>query len=171
VPVHRAGKLGLGTAVTAGFKHAHGEILGVIDADLSHPPNILPKLVIPIITGKADMTVGSRYIKGGGVEVWPWHRRLISIVATLPARPITHVRDPMSGLMAFKRNVIKGRKLNVKGYKIGMEILVKGRISKVLEVPYMFRNRKVGKSKLNNSEYIDYLKNLILLYKYVIFDK
>ena len=168
IPVHRKGKLGLGSAVTTGFRHAKGDILGVIDADLSHPPSILPRLVKPIMSGKADMVVGSRYVKGGGVEVWPWHRRLISIVATLPARPLTRVKDPMSGLLAFRRNVIEGRKLNVKGYKIGMEILVKGNIRKVVEVPFLFRNRRVGKSKLGMSEYWDYLYNLLKLYFYVL---
>jgi dolichol-phosphate mannosyltransferase len=169
VPVHRKGKLGLGSAVITGFKHATGEIFGIMDADLSHPPSVLPKLVKPILDRKADVVVGSRYIKGGGVEVWPWHRKLISLVATLPARPLTGVKDPMSGLIMFRKEVIRNKELNVKGYKIGMEILVKGKIRKVVEVPYMFRNRKVGKSKLNASEYLDYLKNLILLYKYKIF--
>jgi dolichol-phosphate mannosyltransferase len=170
VPVHRKGKLGLGSAVTTGFKRAKGEILGVIDADLSHPPSILPRLVKPLMMNKADMVVGSRYVKGGGVEVWPFHRKMISLVATLPARPLTRVKDPMSGLFAFKRNVIKGKKLNVKGYKIGMEILVKGNTKKVREVPFVFRNRKMGESKLGLEEYGDYLKNLCLLYKYKIFN-
>jgi dolichol-phosphate mannosyltransferase len=168
VPVHRAGKLGLGSAVTMGFKHAHGDILGVIDADLSHPPDILPRLVKPLIEGKVDMCVGSRYIKGGGVEVWPWHRRLISLVATMPTRPLTRVKDPMSGLFAFKSGVIKGAKLNVKGYKIGMEILVKGKIKRVREVPFVFRNRRLGKSKLGMSEYWDYMYNLLKLYFYLL---
>ena len=166
IPVHREGKLGLGSAVTTGFEHASGEILGVMDGDQSHPPWVVPELVEPILKGEADMVVGSRYVEGGGVEVWPWYRRMISIFATLPARPLTGVSDPMSGFFAFRRSVIKGKTLNVRGYKIGMEILVKGDVRKVVEVSYLFRNRELGESKLDMSEYLDYLKNLLKLYRY-----
>jgi len=169
VPVHRPGKMGLGSAVYAGFEKASGDILGVMDADLSHPPGILPELVGPILRGEADMAIGSRYSPGGGVEVWPVHRKMMSLFATILARPLTGVRDPMSGLFAFRRKVIEGQKLRVRGYKCCMEILVRGKVKKVIEVPYTFKNRLQGESKLGVAEYRDYLANLARLYASRIF--
>jgi glycosyltransferase involved in cell wall biosynthesis len=164
--VHRAGKLGLSTAVVAGFEAAKGDILGVMDADLSHPPNAIPSMFRPIIEGKADLVVGSRYANGGGVEVWPFTRRMISLGATMLARPLTKVRDPMSGLFFMRKEVIQGVDFRAQGYKIGLEIIVKGNYKRVTEVPYIFRNRTVGKSKLSIKEDYYYLKNLVKFYSY-----
>ncbi len=164
--LHRAGKLGLASAAIKGFSESKSNILGVMDADISHPPQTLPELIRPILKGEAELTVGSRYIKGGGVEVWPFHRKLISGGATLMARHLTRVKDPMSGIFFMKRSVIEGISLNAKGYKIGLEVIVKGKYSKVSEVPYIFRNRFVGKSKLTLMEYVHYLRNLIVLTAY-----
>jgi len=164
--IHRPGKLGLASAAIRGFSEAKGEILGLMDADLSHAPSTLPLLIGPILNGDTDVTVGSRYVKGGGVEVWPLHRKLISKVATLLALPLTPVRDPMSGLFFFRRSVIDGISLNAKGYKIGLEIIVKGKYRKISEVPYIFRNRFVGKSKLTAMEYAHYLRNIIVFGAY-----
>ena len=149
--IHRSGKLGLASAVIKGFAESNSGILGAMDADMSHPPQILPSLIKPLLSNEADMVVGSRYVKGGGVEVWPFHRRLMSKVATLMARPLTNVKDPMSGLFFLKRSVIEGVQLHARGYKIGVEILVKGNYTKVCEIPYVFRNRFVGKSKISAS--------------------
>lgn len=167
--IHRPGKLGLASAVIKGFSESRSEILGVMDADMSHPPQILPRLIEPILKNETDVVLGSRYVKGGGVEVWPWHRRLMSKAATLMARPLTKVKDPMSGLFFLKRSVIEGVKLRAKGYKIGLEILVKGSYSGILEVPYVFRNRFVGKSKIGASEYYYYLGSLARLYTYKLY--
>ena len=164
--IHRSGKLGLASAVIKGFAEAKGSILGAMDADMSHPPQALPDMIKPILNGKAEVVVGSRYAKGGGVEVWPFYRRLMSKVATLMARPLTEVKDPMSGLFFLKRGVIEGAGLHAKGYKIGVEILVKGNYAKVCEVPYTFRNRFVGKSKISAAEYYRYIGNLARLYRY-----
>lgn len=163
--IKRSGKLGLSSAVIEGFSAAKTDIFGVIDADLSHPPEEIPKLVNAIIEG-ADIVVGSRYVKGGGVEVWPWHRRIISFGATSLARPLTRVKDPMSGFFLIKKNVIAGKKLNAKGYKILLEILVKGVYRKAVEVPYVFRNREFGQSKLGTKEYYHYLNDLRKYYKH-----
>ncbi len=164
--IHRPGKLGLASAVVKGFSESGSEILGVMDADLSHPPEALPKLIGPILHNEADVAVGSRYAHGGGVEVWPFHRKLISRIATLMARPLTSVKDPMSGLFFLRKSAIEGLQLNAKGYKIGLEVLVKGKYSRLREVPYLFRNRTVGKSKINSGEYLHYIGNLIRLYGY-----
>jgi dolichol-phosphate mannosyltransferase len=164
--IHRAGKLGLSTAVMEGFATASGSILVVMDADLSHPPEKIPEMVSRIEQGGADMVVGSRYVKGGYVENWPVHRRIISKGATLLAKGLTKVKDPMSGFMALKREVIEGVTLNPIGYKIGLEILVKGKISKVEEVPITFADRKAGKSKLGTSVTLKYIDHCIRLYEH-----
>jgi len=164
--VHRSGKLGLSSAVLEGFKVASGSILVVMDADLSHPPEKIPEMVSKIESGEAEMVVGSRYIKGGSVENWPFTRRIISKGATLLARWLTKVKDPMSGFFAFKRSVIDGVSLDPVGYKIGLEILVKGKYVKAVEVPIHFADRKAGKSKLGGGEYLRYIDHVILLYEY-----
>lgn len=169
--IHRSGKLGLASAVIKGFSESKSDILGVMDADLSHPPQTLPDLLKPILGNEAELVVGSRYVHGGGVEVWPFHRRLMSKVATLMARPLSKVKDPMSGLFFLKRSVIEGVELHAKGYKIGVEILVKGGYTKVCEVPYIFRNRFVGKSKIGASEYYYYIGSLLRLYHYGFFHR
>jgi dolichol-phosphate mannosyltransferase len=164
--VHRTGKLGLSSAVLEGFKAASGSILVVMDADLSHPPEKIPEMVSKIESGEADIVVGSRYVKGGSVENWPYTRRIISKGATLLARWLTKVRDPMSGFFALKRSVIDGVLLDPVGYKIGLEILVKGKYDRAVEVPIHFADRKAGKSKLGGGEYLKYIDHVILLYEY-----
>ena len=164
--IHRQGKLGLSSAVLEGFKIASGSVLVVMDADLSHPPEKIPEMVSKIESGEAEMVVGSRYVKGGSVEDWPFSRRIISKGATLFARRLTGVKDPMSGFFALKKSVIETVELNPVGYKIGLEILVKGKHASVAEVPIRFANRKSGKSKLGGSEYLKYLDHVIMLYEY-----
>ena len=164
--VHREGKLGLSTAVIEGFDKATGDILVVMDADLSHPPEAIPEMVDRILSGKAQMVVGSRYVKGGSVENWPFYRKLVSKGATLLARGLTEVKDPMSGFFALERKVIDGVELNPIGYKIGLEILVKGRYERVEEVPITFADRKAGKSKLGASVYLKYIDHCIGLYEH-----
>ncbi len=164
--VHRAGKLGLSTAVLEGFKAASGSVLVVMDADLSHPPEKISEMVERITKGGADMVIGSRYVPGGHVENWPFHRRVISKGATLLARGLTKVKDPMSGFFALKRGVVEGVQLDPVGYKIGLEILVKGKDSKVEEVPITFADRKAGKSKLGASVTLKYIDHCIRLYEH-----
>ena len=164
--LHRAGKLGLSSAVIEGFAAASGDILVVMDADLSHPPEKIPEMVSKIESGEAEFVLGSRYVKGGSVENWPLHRRIISKGATLFARPVTRVKDPMSGFFALKRSVIQGAKLDPVGYKIGLEVMVKGNVTKVVEVPIHFANRKAGKSKLGGGEMLRYIDHVTRLYEH-----
>ena len=164
--VHRAGKLGLSTAVLEGFEAASGSVLVVMDADLSHPPEKISEMVERITRGGADMVIGSRYVEGGHVENWPFRRRLMSRSATLLARGLTKVKDPMSGFFAIKREVVEGVELNPIGYKIALEILVKGKVSKVEEVPITFADRKAGKSKLGASVTLKYIDHCISLYEH-----
>jgi dolichol-phosphate mannosyltransferase len=164
--IHRSGKLGLASAVIEGFGLAGYDVIGVIDADLSHPPELIPKLIKPIADGSADLVFGSRYIKGGGEENWTFLRKITSKGAIMLARPLTPVKDCVSGLFFMKKSVIEGVKLNARGYKIGLEVLVKGKYKNVAEVPYTFVNRKIGKSKLNSGEFVNYLITLKNLYAY-----
>ena len=164
--IHRSGKLGLSTAVMSGFEVASGDIVVVMDADLSHPPEKIPEMIGRIESGDAQMVVGSRYVKGGAVENWPVHRRAISKGATLLARGLTKVKDPMSGFFAMKRSVVDDVELNPIGYKIGLEILVKGKYDSVVEVPITFADRKAGKSKLGASVYLKYLDHCTRLYEH-----
>lgn len=167
--IRRIGERGLATAVIRGFKEAEGTILGVMDADLSHPPEKLKELVQPLLVYEQDLTIGSRLVRGGAVEEWPFFRKLTSWGARLLARPLTPVKDIMSGFFFFRRSVIRGVELKPVGYKILLEILVKGHYRHVLEVPYVFRNREVGKSKLNSAEYWNYIKHLSRLYSWKLF--
>lgn len=162
----RPGKLGLASAVLDGIKIASGEVITVMDADLQHPPEILPEMLDKISEGY-NLVVASRYVHGGGVKDWSFYRMLISKGAILLAHfllPRTRVvKDPMSGYFMFKREVIEGVKLNPKGYKILLEVLVKGSYIKVAEIPYEFSPRRRGKSKLNLGEIINYMHLLLKL--------
>jgi len=169
--LRRKGKLGLSSAVMAGFSIANADILGVIDADLSHPPEVIPHLVNLIRDKGTELTIGSRYAKGGGVEEWTIVRKIISRGATLLAKPLTKVKDPMSGFFFFKRKILDGVKLTPQGYKILLEVLVKANYGSVEEYPYVFQNRIVGSSKLGSKTMIHYVKHLGDLYKYKIFRK
>jgi dolichol-phosphate mannosyltransferase len=162
--LHRKSKRGLASAVIDGFKISDGDIIGVMDADLSHPPEAIEKLIQPILNGTADFVVGSRFVPGGGIKGWSVSRKIISGVASAIAKPLTSVKDPMSGFFFVKRSVFTGIKLNPRGYKIGLELLVRGNYRNVVEVPYVFTDRYVGKSKLNVKEYVNYLMHAFNLY-------
>jgi dolichol-phosphate mannosyltransferase len=160
--IHRNKKLGLGSAVIEGFKFAKGDILGVMDADLSHPVEAIPKILEEL--KNFDLVIGSRLTQGGIVEKWSLPRKIISGAGVCLARFLTKTRDPLSGFFFFKRSVIKNVTLCCDGYKILLEILVKGNYLNCKEVPIIFKPRTAGKSKLNFNEYIDYLKLLGHLY-------
>ena len=160
----RPAKLGLSSAVLDGFKWARGDILGVMDADLSHDINKIPRMLAAL--EEYDIVFGSRYIHGGGTNGWSAKRKIISRGATLLARPFTNVRDPMSGFFFLKRSVIDGVDLNPTGYKIGLEILAKGKHESVKEVPYLFQDRQNGRSKMNRREFLNYIMHLGRLYRH-----
>jgi dolichol-phosphate mannosyltransferase len=157
--VRRAGKGGLASAVIAGFAAARGDILVVMDADLSHPPELVPALLSAIEDG-ADLAVGSRYVAGGGVEDWPMKRQIVSRVACLMGSVLVPVRDATSGFFALRRSVIDGVTLNPIGFKIGFEVIARGRYRSVVEVPYTFRDRELGASKFGRREIGQYVVQL-----------
>ena len=166
--IHRTER-GLASAVVEGFTAAEGEILGVIDADFSHPLEAVPRVIAPISDGYADVSVGSRYVPGGEIHGWNWIRKLTSRGAILLARPLTRVKDPVSGFIFLRKEVLDGVSLSPTGYKIGLEILVKSRYSRAVEIPYTFKNRDTGKSKLSIREYWNYIVHLTRLYRYKFF--
>jgi dolichol-phosphate mannosyltransferase len=167
--LRRQDKRGLSSAVLDGFAMANTDIIGVIDADLSHPPEKIPELVAPIIKGEADFTLGSRYIDQGGTQNWPLKRRFSSKIATLAVLGLTKVKDPMSGFFFLKKDLIKNVELSPKGFKIGLEILVRGNCEKIIEVPIVFLDRKYGESKLSSNVIIDYLVHVSKLYLYKLY--
>ena len=164
--LHRKTEKGLASAVVKGFKAAHSSVIGVMDADFSHPPKVIPEFLEPLQSGKADLAIGSRYVTGGGIVGWNLLRKLTSRGAILLARPLTPIKDSVSGFFFLKREAIEGLNLNPKGYKIGLEVIVKGRYKKAVEIPYIFVNRKEGKSKLSLTEYMNYIVHLLKLYSY-----
>ncbi|NLL89680.1 MAG: glycosyltransferase family 2 protein [Dehalococcoidales bacterium] len=162
----RRDKKGLASAVVDGFEHAASDIIVVMDADLQHPPEVVPSLVEAIYQG-ADVAIGSRYIEGGGCEGWGVVRRIISKGAAFISHmflPSTRkIKDPMSGFFVIKREVVKDAKLNPSGFKILLEILMLGKWKSAVEVPFMFVTRSRGESKLNAKQQLDYLKHIYSL--------
>lgn len=165
--IHRAGKLGLGTAVVEGFEAATAPIVGVIDADLSHPPGALPRMLAAMREDQADMVIGSRYIAGGGTHNWGAGRLLMSRAACLMASGLTPVKDATSGFFLIRRDLARGVRISAGGFKICLELLVRGRPAVVVEVPYVFEGRTAGESKMNLREAIGYLEQLRALRAFV----
>jgi dolichol-phosphate mannosyltransferase len=161
---NRGRKLGLASAVTDGFSHARGSVVVVMDADGSHPPAAIPQLVEVVTTGGAEFALGSRYIPGGSAPGLSRARRLISRAATLLARPLVPVADPMSGFFAFRREVLRRAPLSPVGFKIGLEIMVRCRPHPIAEIPISFRPRTAGESKLGQGEIGRYLRHIGRLY-------
>ena len=165
--MRRQGPRGLSTAVIRGWQVARGEVLGVIDADLQHPPEVMTQLLIEIDQG-ADLAVASRHIQGGGVREWSMARRFLSWGArmlglvVLP-KVLGRVSDPLSGYFLVRRSAIAGASLDPMGYKILLEILGRGRVEQVEEVGYMFQGRQVGASKVTWKQYVQYLIHLLRL--------
>lgn len=160
---------GLSGAVLHGMSQARGKILVVMDADLQHPPEAIPRVVQPLLDDQADFVIGSRYVEGGTIEEgWSVFRALNSRVATLLARPFAgKVHDPMSGFLALRRaDYLSARRLTPLGYKIGLELLCKTRAKRVLEVPIHFKKRHAGESKLSLKEQFRYLEHLSRLYDF-----
>jgi dolichol-phosphate mannosyltransferase len=163
--VHRASKLGLGSAVIAGFADARGRVLGVMDADLSHPPAVLPGMLATLGALDVDIVVGSRYIAGGAAKDWPWPRLAMSRLACVLARPLTPVRDATSGLFLVKREAVEGVAISATGFKICLELLNRSRIASIAEIPFVFADRAAGESKMTTREALGYFVQLRDLYR------
>jgi dolichol-phosphate mannosyltransferase len=165
--MRRRGERGLSTAVIRGWQAARGEVLAVIDADLQHPPEVVAGLWREI-DGGADLAVGSRHVEGGGVSDWSALRRSLSRgaqllgVFVLPS-VVGRVTDPMSGYFMLRRSSIARETMSPLGYKILIEVLGRGRIGRIAEVGYVFRERTAGESKVTWKLYFEYLRHLARL--------
>lgn len=152
---------GLSQSVADGFRHADSEVFFVIDADFSHPPVLIPRMLEEIRKG-SDVVIGSRYMEGGGIKQWPLKRRIISIGATFLGRLLfPDVTDPVSGFFAVKKKVVENAPLKPRGYKILLEVLGKGTWEKDKEIPFEFVDREAGASKLKLKTIIEYAQQVI----------
>lgn len=163
----REGQRGLAGAILHGWQNSDATMLGVMDADLQHPPEMLPQLIEAMLAG-ADMAVGSRYQAGGSTGDWNAARRMVSNSATWLTKPLLprklRVHDPMSGFFLVRRRCIEGLQLQTTGFKLLLEILVRGRIQSIKEVPFAFGLRYRGASKANFKVAWDYGMLLARLY-------
>jgi len=162
--IHRAGKLGLGTAVVAGFGAATAAVVGVMDADFSHPPALVPQMFATFQRTGADVLVASRYLPGGSTPNWPWSRRLMSRLACLLARPLSPIRDAASGFFLIHRDLARSVTIKAGGFKICLELIVRAWPTRLVELPYRFEDRELGESKMSLGEAAGYLVQLKDLY-------
>lgn len=162
--VERPSRAGLASAVLDGFSQSSGEVVVVMDADGSHPPEAIPALVAPILEAQAEFVLASRRAPGGSAPGLNRARQAVSWGARQMARPLTQVSDPMSGFFAFRRSILARGTLDPIGYKIALEILVRCRPSPVVEVPFVFAPRVAGVSKLNGSQVTAYVHHVGRLY-------
>jgi dolichol-phosphate mannosyltransferase len=165
--MRRITEKGLSTAVIRGWQVARGEILGVIDADLQHPPEVLLELLGQMERG-ADLAVASRHVEGGGVSEWSWIRRFLSRGAQILGliilpETIGRLSDPMSGYFMLRREKIVDKILSPVGYKILIEVAARGKIDWIAEAGYVFRERQAGASKVTWKQYVEYLQHLLKL--------
>ena len=156
----------LSLSVIHGMRMARYDRMVVMDADLSHPPEKIGALLTALNDG-STFAVGSRYVAGGEIDAdWGLMRRLNSRIATLLALPLVRCSDPMSGFFATDRRWLPDLKqLRPIGYKIGLELMVRGRL-RVREVPIGFSDRDRGESKMNLRQQLNYLHHLHRLYRY-----
>lgn len=165
--IKRRCKLGLSSAIIDGVKVATGDYLVVMDADLQHPPELLPAMVKVAVNGGYELVIASRYVSGGSIKGWGLMRRIASLIATLIARAllsrVRSIKDPLSGYFLLRSEVIKRSlgALNPRGFKILLEILVKCDVKRMKELPYTFVPRKRGKSKLNIIEVANYMRHVV----------
>lgn len=160
--VRRTEVQGLASAVVRGIHEAAGDRLVVTDADLQHPPTLIPKLISKL--ADADIVVGSRLAEGGSFGDFSILRRGMTICANLLAHiclsDARRVQDVQSGFFAMKRSVVADSALSPTGYKILLEILVVGDYDEVTEVGYKFRERSAGDSSIGLDTIIDYIYHL-----------
>jgi dolichol-phosphate mannosyltransferase len=168
--VHRPNKRGLISAILQGIESSSGQYILIMDADFSHPPEVIPRLLSELLQHPNSIVVASRYTSGGSIVGWPLKRRIISSGAAKLARAglkIHNVKDPLSGFFAFSRHIIKNITVSTTGYKLLLELLVKSNDGiSIREIPYTFTNRRSGQSKLDASVILDYISSVWFLYRY-----
>src|SRR2546429_5569195 len=162
--------VGLAGAIMSGARAAKGEILLVMDADLSHPSERINDLLAPLFAGTADLVVGSRYIKGGSTQGWPMWRRIVSRAGAALAYPLTGLHDSMCGFFAIGRSRLLELAPETSGFKIVFETIVRGGGTlRVQEIPIAFRDRARGKSKMSFSVALRFFSRwLLAMFQYVV---
>lgn len=163
----RFSEKGLSSAVIAGFEMVTGQIIVVMDADLSHPPEKITALADRIASGGSEFVIGSRFVEGGSSDHFDLYRKTNALISKIIARPFTKVKDPMAGFFAFPAALLeKNVPLNPLGFKIGLELLVKLSPEKIVEVPIDFQERLYGESKLSFKQQILYLVHIWRLFRF-----
>ena len=167
--INRKVKNGLIPAILEGVKLSCGDYVLIMDADFSHPPEMIPKIIEKVLDNSNSIVIASRYTKDGSIVGWPFKRRLISKAAAVIAKfglNVNNVTDPMSGFFAVPKPILENLKIDTKGYKILLEIIVKSKDIPIFELPYTFMDRKSGKSKMGSSVIFDYIGSVWQLYRY-----
>jgi dolichol-phosphate mannosyltransferase len=163
----RHGQRGLSGAILYGWQNTDASILGVMDSDLQHPPELLPSLLASIGAGH-DLAIGSRYIAGGRLGKWNPIRKFLSAAAVWITLPIQkagmHAKDPMSGFFLVRRECVERVPFQRSGFKLLLEVLVRGRMRSIEEIPLAFGLRSRGASKASMKVGVDYGRLLLRLY-------
>ena len=163
----RRGQRGLSGAILHAWQNTGAPILGVMDADLQHPPELLPRLIASILAGH-DLAIGSRYTEGGELGAWNPIRKLLSVAAVWATWPIQHrgirAKDPMTGFFLVRRECVNEIAFQRSGFKLLLEVLVRGRIQSIEEIPFAFGLRYRGASKAGFKVATDYARLLARLY-------
>ena len=163
----RKDQRGLAGAVLHGWANTDAAILGVMDADLQHPPELLPRLIEAVLAG-CDLAIGSRYVPNGSFSGWNPLRRVVSALAVCATWPIQRqglrASDPMSGFFVVRRDCLHGVVFQCSGFKLLLEILVRARIGSVHEIPFAFGRRLRGSSKAGVRVAVEYVRLLARLY-------
>jgi dolichol-phosphate mannosyltransferase len=169
--INRQNRTGLIPAILQGISSSAGDYILVMDADFSHSPENIPRMIEELLHNPDQIVVASRYIKGSSVVGWPVKRKIISRCANIIARYVLrlcNITDPMSGFFAFRRHLIENITIDTSGYKLLLELLVKvnGGSTRVREIPYTFTDRQSGRSKMDNGVVLDYIRAVWHLYRY-----
>lgn len=171
--IHREGKQragGLSTAVVAGINASAGEYLCVMDADLQHPPHLVVQMLSVAREKKADIVAASRYVKGGSDGgLSSRSRRLLSLaskwlVTVLFFPRLIHVTDPLTGYFVVRRAILQGVELRPIGFKILLEIMVRAKWRRSIDVPMVFEQRHAGESKATIKQGVTFLRHAFTLF-------
>ncbi len=157
--VRRSGKRGLAGAITYGWDQTEADLIGVMDADLQHPPELLPQLIREACEDH-DIVIASRYVRPHSMDGWNPVRKTLSRLSVFASLPVQRrdlkVSDPLSGFFVLRRECIAGIQFQESGFKLLLEILARARINSVSELPFEFACRRFGRSKANTMTAVHY---------------
>lgn len=170
--IQRSGERSWAKAILDGIQASHYPQLIFMDADLSHPPEMIPAMLHELKQDSTEIVIGSRYMEGGSIDKkWPLYRQLISRLSTLIIKPLLPVKinDPLSGFIATRKMfyTTHGKKWNPIGTKLALEIIIKSHLKNIKEIPIHFAEREHGESKLLNRKIMfNYLNQVIELWQF-----